>query len=77
VSLKAYEELCTKVAKIENDPEITHLMDLIYNSTNTMNDNEQHEEEDNDNGNDDEPTEDVIDLSDFQNDHFYTKNVCL
>jgi hypothetical protein len=75
VSLKSYEELCTKVAKIENDPEITHLMDLIYNSTNTTNDNEQNDEDDN--GNDDEPTEDVIDLSDFQNDHFYTKNVCL
>jgi hypothetical protein len=76
VSLKAYEELCTKVAKIENDPEITHLMDLIYNSTNTMNDNQQQQEDDdNDNANDDEPMEDIVDLSDFQNDHFYTKNV--
>jgi hypothetical protein len=82
VSLKSYEELCTKVAKIENDPEIIHLMDLIYNSTNTINDNEQQQQQqqDDDNNNldnDDETTEDVIDLSDFQNDHFYTKNVSL
>jgi len=80
VSLKAYEELCTKVAKIENDPEITHLMDLIYNSTNTINNTEQQDEEEdnnNNNDNDDEITEDVVDLSDFQNDHFYTKNVRL
>jgi len=80
VSLKSYEELCTKVAKIENDPEITHLMDLIYNSTNTINNTEQQDEEEdnnNNNDNDDEITEDVVDLSDFQNDHFYTKNVRL
>ncbi|CAF2777231.1 unnamed protein product [Rotaria sp. Silwood2] len=79
VSLKAYEELCTKVAKIENDPDITHLMDLIYNSTNTINDNEQQQQQqddhDNDNDNDDKTSEDIIDLSDFQNDHFYTKNM--
>lgn len=84
VSLKSYEELCTKVAKIENDPEITHLMDLIYNSTNTIHDNEpqqQQQQEDNNNNindnddDDDETTEDVVDLTDFQNDHFYTKNV--
>lgn len=81
VSLKSYEELCTKVAKIENDPEITHLMDLIYNSTNTSNDNEQQEDDttttNNNNDHDDETTEDVVDLTDFQNDHFYTKNVSL
>jgi len=80
VSLKSYEELCAKVAKIENDPEITHLMDLIYNSTNTINNTEQQDEEEdnnNNNDNDDEITEDVVDLSDFQNDHFYTKNVSL
>jgi hypothetical protein len=79
VSLKAYEELCAKVAKIENDPEVTHLMDLIYNSSNTINNNaqqqQQQQEEDNDNDTIDEPPEGVIDLSDFQNDHFYTKNV--
>ena len=73
VSLKAYEELCSKVAKIENDPEITHLMDLIYtNTTSTSNESDQQVDLD---VNDDETNDDVIDLSDFQNDHFYTKNV--
>ena len=76
VSLKAYEELCTKVAKIENDPDITYLMDLLYSSTDTINDNEQHQEEV-DNDHDDTITKDVVDLSDFQNDHFYTKSVSL
>ena len=78
VSLKSYEELCAKVAKIENDPEITHLMDLIYQNSNTSNENLPEEDEDDDHhqhGINDEPTEDIIDLSDFQNDHFYTKNM--
>lgn len=76
VSLKSYEELCTKVSKIENDPEITHLMDLIYQNSNG---NTEHlsDEDDNDDDNDDQHGNDdgVIDLSDFQNDHFYTKNM--
>ncbi|CAF3570026.1 unnamed protein product [Adineta steineri] len=74
VSLKAYEELCAKVAKIENDPDVTHLMDLIYNGTNS-NEQQHEEEEEDDNDMTDEPSEGIIDLSDFQNDHFYTKNM--
>ncbi|CAF1976168.1 unnamed protein product [Rotaria magnacalcarata] len=75
VSLKAYEELCAKVAKIENDPDITHLMDLIYNSANTINHDEQQDEQDNDDNNEDKINDGAVDLSDFQNDHFYTKNM--
>ncbi|CAF4764486.1 unnamed protein product, partial [Rotaria socialis] len=75
VSLKAYEELCAKVAKIENDPDITHLMDLIYSSTNTINHDEQQDEQDNDDNNEDKISDGVVDLSDFQNDHIYTKNM--
>ncbi|UJR10295.1 hypothetical protein I4U23_014501 [Adineta vaga] len=73
VSLKAYEDLCGKVSTIENDPDIIHLMDVIYNNTN---DNQQEEENDDDDEEDlDETSESFIDLSDFQNDHFYTKNM--
>lgn len=77
VSLKSYEELCTKVAKIENDPDVTHFMDLIYNNTNSVNDNEQQQDDEDNDDADDKLNEDVVDLSDFQNDHFYTKNVRL
>ena len=72
VSLKAYEELCAKVAKIENDPEITHLMDLIYSQPSSSNASDPPVDLEDETDDDDD---DVIDLSDFQNDHFYTKNV--
>ena len=71
VSLKAYEDLCAKVAQMENDTEIKHLMDVIYHDANIS------QQEENDVDDDTEPPETIIDLSDLQNDHFYTKNVSL
>ncbi|CAF4753667.1 unnamed protein product, partial [Rotaria magnacalcarata] len=49
-------------------------MDLIYNSANTINQDEQQDEQDNDDNNEDKINDGAVDLSDFQNDHFYTKN---
>lgn len=74
VSLKSYEELCAKVAKIENDPEITHLMDLISTNPNGTTDHLSDDDDDTP-GNHDESNGNMIDLSNFQNDHFYTKNM--
>ncbi|CAF1093734.1 unnamed protein product [Adineta ricciae] len=69
VSLKAYEDLCAKVAQIDNDTEVKHLMDVIYHDANIS------QQEENDVDDDNEPPETIIDLSDLQNDHFYTKNM--
>ena len=56
---------------MENDTEIKHLMDVIYHDANIS------QQEENDVDDDTEPPETIIDLSDLQNDHFYTKNVSL
>lgn len=73
VSLKSYEQLCTNVAQIENNPDLTHLLDLTY--INNHSDTNENYEPSIDDDDDDDMNEDIIDLSDFQNDHFYTKNM--
>lgn len=75
VSLSSYEQLCAKVAEIENESDLKHLVDLIYNNHSNTNESYEPSIDDDDDDVDDELTEDIIDLSDFQNDHFYTKNV--
>lgn len=71
VSLKSYEDLCDRVSKMENDPELSHLLDLIYiGNSSTVDDNAA------ETLNEDDPIDgETIDLTDFQNDHLYTKNV--
>ncbi|CAF0893297.1 unnamed protein product [Didymodactylos carnosus] len=80
VSLKSYEQLCDKVAKIENDPDIMSVYNNVYDGMENNNGikGEQFDEIDNENDgeeDDDKSTTNEIDLSDFQNDHFYTNKM--
>ncbi|CAF0790102.1 unnamed protein product [Didymodactylos carnosus] len=80
VSLKSYELLCNKVAKIENDPDIMSGYNNVYDTMENSNETKSEQFDEIDNENDEEEEENKnstneIDLSDFQNDHFYTNKM--